>query len=390
MMASRFDEIIDRRNTNSYKWDTTPEGVIPMWVADMDFKTAPCIIDALLQRVQQGVFGYTKVPDEYYDATVNWFNKRHGWSFRPENIIYTSGVVPAISAIIKALTSPGDKVIVQTPAYNCFFSSIRNNKCILSSNRLIYNNESGRYSIDFDNLEKLASDESAKILLLCNPHNPAGRVWTKDELTAIADICKRHDVTVLSDEIHCELTYKDYKYTPFATVAETAGCRYVSCVSPSKAFNIAGLQIANIVCPDADMLRKIDRAINDNEVCDVNPFGVIATIEAYTNGADWLDELRGYLYNNYLYFSDFFNKNLPDFKVTPLEGTYLAWVNCSHPGMKAAEIEELLISRAAVRLNEGSMYGDGGDEFLRVNLACPRPVLADVLPRIAQVLKSLN
>lgn len=388
-MTSRFDEIINRRNTNSYKWDTTPEGVVPMWVADMDFKTAPCIIDALRRRVDQGVFGYTKVPDEYYAATVNWFATRHGWKFSADDIIYTSGVVPAISAIIKALTRPGDKVVVQTPAYNCFFSSIRNNGCLLSANHLIYNKGTGRYTMDFADLEAKAADHDAKVMILCNPHNPCGRVWTADELNKVAEICRSNGITVISDEIHCELTYPGFTYLPFAPIAAKVGCSSVSCVSPSKAFNIAGLQIANIVTADHEMLRKIDRAINDNEVCDVNPFGVIATIEAYTNGLSWLNELREYLHDNYLYFKQFFNENLPEYKVTPLEGTYLAWVNCEHTGMTANEIEDLLVDKAKVRLNEGAMYGEGGETFLRVNLACPRPVLQQVLPRIAAVLKEL-
>lgn len=360
-----------------------------MWVADMDFKTAPCIIDALRRRVDQGVFGYTKVPDEYYAATVNWFAARHGWELSADDIIYTSGVVPAISAIIKALTRPGDKVVVQTPAYNCFFSSIRNNGCLLSANHLIYNKETGRYTMDFTDLKSKAAAPDAKVMILCNPHNPCGRVWTADELTKVAEICRSNGITVISDEIHCELTYPGFTYLPFAPIAEKVGCSSVSCVSPSKAFNIAGLQIANIVTADHEMLRKIDRAINDNEVCDVNPFGVIATIEAYTNGLSWLNELRGYLHDNYLYFKQFFNENLPEYKVTPLEGTYLAWVNCGHTGMTAKEIEDLLVDKARVRLNEGAMYGEGGETFLRVNLACPRPVLQQVLPRIATVLKEL-
>jgi len=388
-MSSRFDEIINRRDTNSYKWDTTAEGVTPMWVADMDFKTAPCIIDALRKRVEHGVFGYTKVPDAYYDATTKWFETQHCWKFKAEDIIYTSGVVPAISAIIKAFTKSGDKVIVQSPAYNCFFSSIRNNGCLLSSNRLLYNDVNGKYSMDFDDLEDKACDPDAKIMILCNPHNPCGRVWSREELMRVAEICNRHSVIVLSDEIHCELTYGEYTYSPFAPIGEAAGCKCVSCVSPSKAFNIAGLQIANIICSDKGMLQKIDRAINDNEVCDVNPFGVIATIEAYTNGLSWLKELRKYIRYNYLYLTDFFQKELPDYTITPLEGTYLAWVNCSHTGIKASEIEELLIKEAKVRLNDGAIYGEGGERFLRINLACPLSVLKDVLPRIANVLKKL-
>ena len=279
-MRYDFDTIVPRRGTNSYKWDTPEEeNVLPMWVADMDFRTAPAIIDALQKRVEHGIFGYTKVPETYYDAVVRWFESRHRWQIDPRWIIYTSGVVPALSAIIKALTAPGDKVIVQTPAYNCFYSSIRNDGCELSANNLIYRD--GRYMIDFDDLAAKAADPKAKILLLCNPHNPVGRVWTPEELRHIGDICLRNGVFVVADEIHCELTYEGHDYTPFASLSERFQQNSTTCVSPSKAFNLAGLQIANIIAVDDDVRRRIDRAININEVCDVNPFGVIATITAY-------------------------------------------------------------------------------------------------------------
>lgn len=385
-MKYNFDEIINRRGTNSYKWDTTAPGVDAMWVADMDFRTAPCITEALRRRVEQGIFGYTFVPDEYYRATVGWFSRRHRWTIDPTHIIYTSGVVPAVSAIIKGMTRPGDKVIVQTPAYNCFFSSIRNNGCQLSANRLRY--ENGVYSIDFEDLERRAADSEAKVLLLCNPHNPSGRVWTRAELERVADIAIRNGLFVISDEIHCELTYEGHDYTPFASLGEDIARRCAVCVSPSKAFNIAGLQIANIIAADSEVRRKIDRAINDNEVCDVNPFGVIATIEAYTNGEEWLDALRKYLWGNYVVLRDFFHRELPSYPVTDLEGTYLAWIDCSAAEIGADKLERLLENEAKVRLNAGTMYGDGGEDFLRINLACPRELIEKALPRIARVLKN--
>lgn len=270
-MRYDFDEPVERRRTNSYKWDSEPEGVLPMWVADMDFRTAPCITGALQRRVAHGIFGYTRVPDEYYDAVIGWFGRRHGWELRREWMIYTSGVVPAVSAVIKALTVPGDKVLVQTPVYNCFFSSVRNNGCEVVSSPLLQTGDT--YRIDFDDLERKAADGRVRILLLCNPHNPAGRVWTREELARIGEICLRRGVTVVSDEIHCELVFPGHVYTPFAALSDEFRQHSVTCVSPSKAFNIAGLQIANIVCADEEMRRKIDKAININEVCDVNPFG---------------------------------------------------------------------------------------------------------------------
>ena len=311
-MKYDFDTIVPRRGTNSYKWDTPEEeNVLPMWVADMDFRTAPAIIDALQKRVEHGIFGYTKVPETYYDAVVRWFESRHRWQIDTRWIIYTSGVVPALSAIIKALTAPGDKVIVQTPAYNCFYSSIRNDGCELSANNLIYRD--GRYMIDFDDLAAKAADPKAKILLLCNPHNPVGRVWTPEELRHIGDICLRNGVFVVADEIHCELTYEGHDYTPFASLSERFQQNSTTCVSPSKAFNLAGLQIANIIAVDDDVRRRIDRAININEVCDVNPFGVIATITAYNGGGEWLDALRKYLRGNYEYLCHFFAERLPQY-----------------------------------------------------------------------------
>lgn len=377
-----------RRNTMSYKWDTTAEGVIPMWVADMDFKTAPCIIEALRRRVDHGIFGYVAVPDEYYAAVNRWFSVRHGWSIRREDVIYTSGVVPAISACIKALTRPGDKVIVQTPAYNCFFSSIRNNGCGLSANNLIYSPDG--YAINWEDLERRAADPKAKVLLLCNPHNPTGRVWSHEELSRIAEICLRNDVFVISDEIHCELVYSPNVYTPYATLGEEAERRSVTCISPSKAFNIAGLQIANIVASDPEIRAKIDRAINDNEVCDVNPFGVTATIAAYNEGEPWLLELIEYLRGNKAYLTDFLQSNTPGLKPVPLEGTYLAWIDCSETGMNGEQLEKFLIEKAGVRLNAGIMYGPGGENFARLNFACPRQTLREALNKIKLALEFKN
>lgn len=382
---SRFDEIIDRRGTDSYKWDTTAPGVTPMWIADMDFRTAPCIIEALKRRVEQGIFGYTAVPERYYRAIRHWFERRHGWIIDTDKIICTPGVVPALSAIIKAMTRPGDKVICPTPAYNCFFSSIRNNGCILAANPLAGSETEG-FSIDYDNLENLAGDPDTKLLILCNPHNPSGRVWTADELHRVADICLRHDIFVISDEIHCELTYPGHDYTPFATVAP-GGLRWAACFSPSKAFNIAGLQIANILACNEDIMARIDRAVNDNEVCDVNPFGVIATVEAYENGAEWLDELRDYLWDSYQYLKDAFSI-LPQYPVAELQGSYLAWLNISASGMCADKLEALLEGRAAVRPASGSIYGS--DDHLRINIACPRSVLAGALDRMIPVLEAVS
>ena len=379
-MKYNFDELISRRGTNSYKWDSAADaGVLPLWVADMDFRTAPAITEALARRVAHGIFGYTRVSEAYYNAVTGWFARRHGWHFKKEWMIYTSGVVPAISAIIKALARPGDKVLVQTPVYNCFFSSIRNNGCEAACSPLLRTGDT--YRMDFDDLERKAADPAVKLMLLCNPHNPAGRVWTREELTRLGEICLRHDVTVVADEIHCELVFPEYTYTPFASISEEFQRRSVACVSPSKAFNIAGLQIANIVAADDGMRERIDRAININEVCDVNPFGVEATIAAYNEGEEWLTQLIGYLKGNYEFMKDYCAKHLPDFPTAKLEGTYLVWMDCSVLHIPSEELERQLVEQARLWLNAGAMYRSPKEGFMRWNIACPRQRLAEALDR---------
>ena len=379
-MRYDFDKIVNRRGTNCYKYDEMPnDDTIALWVADMDFETAPCVLDALKKRMEHGCFGYTKVPDSFYQATIDWFSRRHGWQgIKKEWFIYTSGVVPAVSAIIKAMTQPGDKVLLHTPAYNCFFSSIRNNDCHIE-----------RIGV-FEDIEAKCSDPSVKVLLLCNPHNPTGHVWTEEELTDIAERCREKDIFVISDEIHCEFINPSCgkKYIPFATIADKVNAdgnfngkklKYAVCLSPTKAFNIAGLQIANIICPDDSIRRRIDRAININEVCDVNPFGVIALQAAYTaEGEEWLTQLNEYIYANYDYEKAFIEEHFPTWKVTPLEATYLMWVEV---GTDADRLCKEILDNCNVYINPGSMYGD--NSFIRINLATQRARLEEALNRIA-------
>lgn len=389
-----FDTLINRRGSGSYKWDSdTNPDVIPLWVADMDFRTAPAVIDALRRRVDHGVFGYTLVGDDYYDALVGWFAKHHNYHIDRDMVIYTSGVVPAISAIIKAMVRTGDGVIVQTPVYNCFFSSIRNNDCRIVEaplHRINLSHNEFTYEMDFAALEQAAADPSNTMFLLCNPHNPAGRAWRSDELSRVAEICARHNVVVVSDEIHCELTRPGMQYTPYSNVdRDTNGSpRAIICLSPSKAFNTAGLQIANIVCPNEKIRTKIDRAININEVCDVNPFGVEGLKAAYSEqGAQWLESLRKYIFDNYDYTVDFVHQQLPDCPIGCMEATYLPWIDVSHYGIPAEEIEERMKHEAKVWVNCGEMYGVGG--YIRLNIACPRAILTKGLNRMASWLKAL-
>lgn len=379
-MKHNFDLVPSRWNTNSYKYDSAPnQEIIPLWVADMDFPTAPVVQEAILKRAQHPIFGYVKVPESFYQSTMNWFARRHGWTIPRDAFIYTSGVVPAISAIIQGICKPGDKVLVQTPVYNCFFSSIRNSGCERVDSPLIY--EDGTYHIDFEDFEQKASDPGVKVFLMCNPHNPAGRVWTREELTRLGEICLKHQVFVISDEIHCELVMPGYKYTPFASLSQEFMQNSAVCISPSKSFNIAGLQIANIIIADAEIQKKVDKAININEVCDVNPFGVEALQAAYTpEGEEWLMQLNDYIAGNYEYLCAFFQQELPQFPVTKLEGTYLAWIDVRSLNESSEQLEERLMEEQKVWINAGSMYGTEG--FIRINLACPRATLEEGLKRL--------
>ena len=383
---SIFDKQVNRRGTGSYKWDDIEEeGVIPLWVADMDFEVAPAIREALARRIEHGVFGYTEVDRAYYEAIVSWQKRRHQWDVKREWILYTSGVVPAISCSIKALTLPGEKVLVLTPAYNCFFSSIRNQGCEIAESMLVRKDNS--YVIDWDDFERQCRDEKTTVFLLCNPHNPAGRLWTREELTKMGAICQRHNVRVVSDEIHCELTMPGYTFIPFAAVNEVNQNISVTLNAPSKAFNTAGLQNAYLICSDNEMQRRINRVINIYEVCDVNPFGVVALKAAYNESEAWLDELRGYIQENYNLLKSTFAESLPQVEVIKLEATYLAWVDIRKIGLTSDKATLKLLHEGKVFVSSGTLYSQkAGEGYLRINLACPKATLEDGLRRIVKVL----
>ena len=381
-MKYNFDEIVVRRGTNCVKWDErhTDPDMIPMWVADMDFRVAPAIQQALEKRVAHGVFGYNIVPESYYEAVISWFRRRHQWEIERSSILYTTAVVPAMSCVIKALTMPGEKVLILSPAYNCFFSSIRNNGCEVLESPL--KRREYTFEVDWDDFEAKCADEKTTLFLLCNPHNPCGRVWRRDELQKMYDICKKHDVKVVSDEIHCELIMPGYQFVPFGTI--TDDCVVMN--SPSKNFNTAGLQIANIITKNPSWRRRIDRAININEVCDVNPFGIVALEAAYNESEDWLDELNQYLWQNYQMLCDFFADRLPQLKVSRLEGTYLVWVDHRALGISTDAYFNRLLNEAHVWVSPGTMYGPlTGEGYIRINIACPRSQLTEALERIAHL-----
>ena len=309
MSVYNFDELIERRGTGCVKWDENPAyDIIPLWVADMDFAVAPAIQKAIKRRAEHPVFGYTHVGDDYYDAIVSWFQRRHGWTIQKESILYTTGVIPAMSCAIKALTMPGEKVLILSPDYNCFFTSIRNNGCEVAESVLRFSrNKDNRFEVNWNDFEEKCADDKTTVFLLCNPHNPTGRIWTREELQRMAEICHRHHVRIISDEIHCELVMPGHRFCPMATVDTDA----IILNSPTKSFNIAGLQIANIICPNAEWRRRIDRAININEVCDVNPFGPVALKAAYNESEEWIDALNQYLWDNYCALCDFVAQNMP-------------------------------------------------------------------------------
>ena len=408
-----FDEMTYRRGTSCVKWDATSpagpigEDVIPLWVADMDFKVAPEIIEALRKRVDHGVFGYTHIPESYYQAAIDWWARRRGWHTERDWYLPIDGIVPGMSVVVEALTKyeidpegkvvgkpdggkgpDGElpKVIIQTPAYNCFFSSIRNVGCELSPNKLIYDLEGDQatWYIDFEDLERKASDPMAKVLLFCNPHNPCGRVWPREDLQKVADICRRHGVVIVSDEIHCELEMPGYHFTPMATIDQD---NTITMNSPSKSFNIAGLGISNIITNNPSWRALIDRVINIWEHCDLNPFGVEALQAAYNHGEEWIKELMEYLKGNYMTLLDYFGRELPEIPVTKVEGTYLVWIDVTAVGMPSMEIEKSLIENEKVWINGGAMYGLEG--FMRINMACQRARLQEAMERIGKGLKRL-
>ena len=381
MNTYNFDELIERRGTGCVKWDEAPAEVIPMWVADMDFKVAPAIQKAIQKRAEHGVFAYTLVEEDYYEAVISWFHRRHHWDIKREDILYTTGVVPAMSCAIKALTMPGEKVIMLSPDYNCFFSSIRNNGCevVESVLRPRPNIEEQGYEVDWEDFERQCADEKTTVFLLCNPHNPTGRVWTKEELKQMADICHKHHVQIVSDEIHGELIMPNYQFCPMAIVDPNA----IILNSPSKSFNIAGLQTANIICTQPELRRRINRAINIHEVCDLNPFGPVALKAAYNESEDWIDELNQYIWNNYQALRKFFAEELPQCKVCKMEGTYLAWVDVSALNEPVDQLCDRLLTEGKVWINPGTMYGpESGKGFIRINIACPKSRMMEGLQRI--------
>jgi len=386
-MNYNFDEIISRRNTNCIKWDRGAADVLPMWIADMDFKAAQPIIEALKEKLDGGIFGYTLQPEAYYNAVIGWWERRHDFKLKKDWLVFCPGVVPALSYIIRSFTRPGDKVLLQSPVYYPFYRVITNNGCEVVDNPLKLVNE--KYEIDFKDLEIKASDPKVKLMLLCSPHNPVGRVWTKEELVKIGNICEKYKVLVVADEIHCDLIYKGHKHIPFAKINEGFLMNSITCTAPSKTFNLAGLQISNLIIPNKELRIKLKHTLELNEIGEPNVFGVDALIAAYDKGEEWLTQLLEYLEGNLNYLIDFIESNIPKLKVIKAEGTYLIWIDCRNLKMSSKEINTLFTKNAKVWFNDGSTFGLNGEGFMRINIACPRELLVEGLERIRRVIIEL-
>ncbi len=386
-MKYDFDTPIDRSGTYSLKWDIQ-ENELPMWVADMDFKTAPQVIEAIEKRAAHGVFGYTIIPDEWYLAYASWWQRRHGLEMDKARLIFCTGVVPAISSLVRKLTTPAERVLIQTPVYNIFFNSIVNNGRQVLEAPLSYKN--GSYSIDWDDLELKLSDPQTTLMILCNPHNPIGKIWDKQELAKIGELCKKNHVTVISDEIHCDLTDPGKEYVPFSSASEVCKEISITCIAPTKAFNLAGIQTAAVYAPNPRLYNKAVRTLNTDEIAEPNAFAINAAIAAFDNGEDWLDELREYIYSNKLEVKSFIDKSLPQITLVPSEATYLLWLDCSSITLDGSSLADFIRRETGLFLSSGELYGDCGKSFLRLNIACPKSRLDDGLDRLLKGIKKLT
>lgn len=386
-MPYDFDTPVDRRHTASLKWEVT-QRELPMWVADMDFRTAPEIREALQERAGHGVFGYSVVPPEWYAAILHWWEERHAFRMEKDWLLFCTGVVPAISSMVRKLTTAGENVLVLTPVYNIFFNSIVNNGRRVLECPLLYQN--GGYQVDFADLEEKLRDPQTTMMLLCNPHNPIGKIWDRTVLARIGELCARYHVTVISDEIHCDLTMPGCSYTPFASVSDACRDNSATCIAPTKAFNLAGLQTSAIVVPDENLRNKVNRGINTDEVAEPNSFAVTAAVSAFEKGGSWLDALRDYLQENRCLTQNFLRQELPGIQLVSGDATYLLWLDCAAVTGSATELAEFIREHTGLYLSDGAQYRGNGGQFLRLNTACPRAVLQDGLNRLRQGIREFT
>lgn len=374
-----FDKCENRRNTNSLKWDVG-ENELPMWVADMDFKTAPEVIDALKKRVENGNFGYSIVPEEWYQAIQHWWKKRHQFELQKEWLVFCTGVVPAVSCAVKRMTNTGDNIVVQTPVYNIFFNSIENHGRHVLENKLKY--DGTQYHIDYEDLEEKLANPFTTMMILCNPHNPIGKIWSKEELIKIGELCEKHHVVILSDEIHCDLTMPGSSYTPFSSASEICAQNSITCVSASKTFNLAGLQSAAVIIPNEGIRHKMVRGLNSDEIAEPNVFAIDGVVAAFTKGEVWLDELRDYILMNAKIVRDYLEKEIPSIKLVPSDSTYLLWMDCTKGIGDATELCRFIRTETGLYLSTGSSFRGNGNAFIRMNIACSKEQIEDALERL--------
>ena len=386
LMKYNFDEVIDRKNTDSMKWSASyleqhfgSADCVPLWVADMDFRTAQPVIDAVTERAGHGIYGYALPGDEFYEAVIKWQKRRNGWEVKKEWIVFSPGVVPALWHIVRTFCSPGEKVILQSPVYYPFYKVIEDNGCQVINNRLI--NNGGRYEMNFEELERQAEDSSVKMMILCSPHNPVGRVWTKEELRRVSEICFANDVLLVSDEIHSDLVFRPNVHTPAASLSEELMMNTITCMAPSKTFNLAGVQVSDVIVPDRRLRRRLAGSLKSAGVMP-NVFGLAAQTAAYNEGEEWLEQLLEYLAGNLDFMENFITSELPEVKFRRPEGTYLAWLDFSGYGFTTEELQNRMKNKAGVALDDGYIFGDGGEPCQRINFACPRSVLIKAMERL--------
>ena len=393
-MKYNFDEIIDRTDYHSEKWDELkgkfgdiPEDVLPMWVADMEFRAPKPVIEAIKKTAEHGIYGYTSRPDSYYQAIIDWMEKRHNWKVKKDWLAFSPGVVPALSIIIRAFTQPGDKVIVQPPVYYPFFRIIENNGCHVVNNPLKLSNR--KYFMDYDDLERKIDDPRVKLLILCSPHNPVGRVWQKEELIILGEICLEHKIMVISDEIHADILFKGYKHIPFASISPAFAHHSITCTAPSKTFNLAGLQTSTIIIPNKKYYKTYNNALDSLALDENNVFGLVALEAAYRYGEEWFEQLSSYLNENLEFLMKYFKEKIPKIEVIKPEGTYLVWLDCRQLGLSAKDLNNFMLNKARVALDDGYWFGTEGEGFMRMNIACPRSVLEKALRRIEGAVNSI-
>ncbi len=391
-MSFDFDSVIDRHNTNSMKWDFTDsffsmKGLLPMWVADMDFRAPGSVIDAVKKVAEHGIFGYSGIPDSYYDALIQWMEHRHRWKIKREWSVFTPGVVPALYMLVRAFTQPGDQVIVQTPVYYPFFSAVQNNNRELLDNPLQL--KDGRYFMDLHDLENKLTPRT-KMLILCNPHNPIGRVWSEQELYDLGELCLKNNILVVSDEIHEDIVYPGFTHIPFHSISREFADNCVVCTGASKTFNLPGLQVSNTIVSNRDIKERFQKEVQSCGIFSPNIFGIAATEAAYRHGEPWLTALLGYLKKNFAFLKEFAAQRIPGLKVTELQGTYLAWLDFRDCGIPPDKLGTFVREDAGVGLEAGIIFGCKAEGFERMNIACPRSILEEALLKIESAIRSMK